>query len=78
MLGALPDAKKYLSTVTNVLYYIDSVVWVLIRTPYKTPNKKVNWHESFPGDYLWTLGKGIFILTLREVRCFIQKPYIHS
>ena len=59
MLGELPHTKKYLWTVRNVLYYIDSVVWILIRKPYKTPNKKVNWPESFPGDYLWTLGKGV-------------------
>ncbi len=31
----------------------------VIRKPYKTPNKKENWPKSFPGDYLWTLGKGV-------------------
>ena len=43
----------------NVLYYRISVVWVLIRKPYKTPNKKENRPKAFPRDYLWTLGKGV-------------------
>ena len=33
--------------------------WILIRKPYKRPNRKENWPKSFPRDYLWTLGKGL-------------------
>ena len=50
--------STYIAT-SNVLYYRISVVWVLIRKPYKTPNKKENWPKSFLRDYLWTFGKGV-------------------
>jgi len=33
--------------------------WILIRKPYKRPNKKENLPKSFSRDCLWTLGKGV-------------------
>ena len=43
----------------GVLYCKINIVWVLIRKPYKRPNKKEDRPKSFPRDYLLTLGKGV-------------------
>ena len=37
----------------------DEYVGMLYRNHIKNPNKKENWPESFPRDYLWILGKGV-------------------